>query len=246
MAFQDYTIVPEDGIVVIDGNVANNVLMSGIPAGVHAIVWNGLAGAGRIEYDQDPVTGVLPAPGSFSDAADYSDQTDQAEAIIFAKDNPVTYYSTIDGNVYEGSIYDLGQAIIISTPNPLQPPDTTASVPPIAESWQQLYWYSDAWVVSSFDPTFSLSEAKNTLNDAIETSAAEQATLQSRIYSPLQLVQAVDPSALDTADYFSVTLGDYQIYLDGEVASMQAEVNAATTTPSLYSFDPTVDGNPNP
>ena len=65
MAFTNYTIVPDDGTVVIDGNAAFGVSMAGIPATVHAIQWKGAQSSGIIEYKVDPGNGELPAPGSF-------------------------------------------------------------------------------------------------------------------------------------------------------------------------------------
>ena len=246
MAFTNYTIVPVDGVVVIDGQAAYGVNMAGIAADVHAIQWYGIRSSGVIEYVGDPITGQIPTPGSFTNSAIYSAQTDEAEAIIFAADNPVTYYSTVNDNIYAGNVYGLGAPIVISTPDPVQPPETTLTVPPTPETWETLYWYNNAWVVSSVDPTLSLVSAKAALIDDVNISAATAGTYQARAYSTVQLFDAADVSALATADYFSVTLGDYQTYLDGQVVSMTATVNAATTVPALYGFNPNVEPNPNP
>lgn len=246
MTITTYSIIPEDRVVVIDGQIAQNVDMSGIPPNVHAIQWDGLRGLGTIEYNVDPETGELPPPGSFVDAAQYATQVASAEAIIYAANHPVTYYSTINGNTYGGVVYNLGSAIVIYTPDTPQPPNTTTLVPGTPASYQALYWYDGAWVLSSFDPTLALSDAKNVLNTAVAVSATEQSVIQSRIYSPVQFSTAADVTALPTADYPGMSLGEYQTYLNGQVASLQATVNAATATTELYSFDPKVDGNPNP
>lgn len=246
MPFTNYTIVPSDGVVVIDGQAAQGVDMSGIAADVHAIQWYGLRGEGTIEYEIDSVTGELPPPGYFTDPDQFLAQTNEAEAIIYAANNPVTYYSTVDGNIHQGVSYNLGDPIVIDTPNTPQPPSTTTAIPPTPEVYQELYWYNDAWVISSCDPNLSLSEAQNLLGTAVETSAAEQGAHQARIYSPVQFATAPDVTALATADYAGMDLGEYQTYLDGQVSSLQATLNAATATSQLYSFDPTVDGNPNP
>lgn len=246
MAFTNYTIVPEDNVTVIDGVAALGVDMTGIAPDVHAIQWYGLRNSGTIEYKADPLTGELPTPGTFTDPNTYATQVTEAEAIIQAANNPAVYYSTVSGLIFQGVEYPLGASIVIYTPNPVQPANTTTEIPPTPEDFQQLYWYNDAWVVSSVDPSFSVSEAKNTLNDAVETSAASQGALQARIYSPLQLATSVDPGALPTADYSGMDLSEYQTYLDGQVATQQATVNAATTTSELYDFNPAVDGNPNP
>lgn len=247
MAFTNYTIVPEDGVVVIDGQAAQNVDMSGIPANIHAIQWYGLRGAGTIEYKANPVTGELPAPGSFTDINQYLAQTTSAELIIYAFNNPVTYYSTVEGNVYDGNTYALGAPIVINTPDTPQPPQTTTDVPGTPNpTYERLYWYNDAWVVSSVDPSLSLSEAKNVLNTSVARHGADAGRYQARIYSPVQLETAADISLLPTADYAGMDLGEYQTYLDGQVSALQGIVNAATSVTQLYTFNPRVDGNPNP
>jgi hypothetical protein len=244
MALTNYTIVPEDGVVVVDGQAAQGVSMAGIPANVHAIVWNGLAGSGQIQYKQNPSTGVLPVPGSFTNVNQYVAQTDEAEAIIYAANNPVTYYSTVDENIYAGNVYGLGDAIVIDTPDTPQPPETTLTTPPTPETWETLYWYNSAWTVSSVDPTLSLVNAKAFLITATQTSAGSLAAEQSRIYSAVQLFAAADVSALPTADYAGDTLGVYQTFLDGQVSAKTATINAATTVPQLYDVNPNLFGTP--
>ena len=239
-SFTNYTIVPQDGVVVLDGDSAFGVSMTGIPATVHAIQWKGAQSAGVIEYKVDPETGELPAPGSFTSAATYSAQTSEAQAIITAQQNPDIYYSTTDSNTFQGQTYSLGSEIVVATPSTPQPANTTTDVPPTPESFQQLYWYSNAWVISGFDPSLSLSAAKTFLNTAVETSSASQGQNQARIYSTAQLFAAANVSVLPTADYPGTDLGAYQILLDAEVASLEGTIAAATTTTSLYSFDPTV------
>lgn len=246
MAFTNYTIVPEDGVVVIDGQAAQNVSMAGIPPNVHAIQWYGLRGVGDIQYKVDPLTGILPAPGSFSNPNQYITQTSSAEAIIYAFNNPVTYYSTVNGNVVQGETYSLGSPIIVDTPNTPQPNDTTTLVPGTPEAFQSLYWYNDVWVLSSFDPNLSLPEAQNVLTVAVKSSAGSLGDEQARIYTPVQLFAAADVSLLPTADYAGMDLSEYQTYLDNQVNFKLAVINAATNTGQLYGFDPNIDGNPNP
>jgi len=163
MAFINYTIVPEDKVVVIDGKVANNVSMTGIPENVHAIQWYGVREQGTIEYDVDPVTGELPAPGSFTNPDDYSAQTTEAEAIIYAQENPVTYYSINPST--------LGQPIVVTTPGWPQPSNTTTLVPPAVTEGNSLYWYQDSWYVWTFDPSLPLPEAKSVMVNTTNTTA---------------------------------------------------------------------------
>jgi hypothetical protein len=241
MPYTNYTIIPSDGTVVIDGVAAFGVDMTGIPADVHAIQWYGLRSSGTIEYVVDPITGVLPPQGSFTDPTVYQTYTDEAEQLIYAANNPVTYYVTQNGLVYGDVTYGFGQAIVIDTPSPVQPTGTTADVPPTPQDFQTLYWYNDAWVISSFDPQLALADAQAFLVNVTKTSASEASAYQTRIYSPLQFSSEASPETLPTADYSGVDLGTYQAYLDGEVSATEALINAATTTEDLYGFNPAVD-----
>jgi len=245
MAFTDYTILPKFNTVIVDGETAAGVSMAGISPTVDNIIWLGLQTKGTICFEPNPVTGVLPAPGSFTNPNQYIAQVTEAQAIIFAANNPETYYSTANENVYEGVIYPIGTPIVIYTPDTPQPTETTTTVPPSPEAWELLYWYNSAWVVSSVDPTLTLAVAKSTLITEVNTSAAAAGADQARIYSPVQLFAAADVDTLATADYAGETLGTYQTFLDGQVFAKTATVNAATTVTQLYDFNPNVVSDPN-
>lgn len=252
MTFTNYTIVPVDEVVNIDGFSAHGVDMGGIPSDIHSITWNGLSGLGTIEYKANALTGILPPPQFFTDPEIYLTQVNEAQAIIEAANNPITYYSTIDNNVYEGTVYRQGAAIVIYTPNTPQPSNTTTEVPPTgvfppfvpSVTHQDLYWYNNAWVVSSVDPSLSLANAKAYLTKKVRISGAEKAALQAGIHSILTLVTSSDPGNLLTADYAPLTLSDYQNYLDGEISLKLAVITGATQVSDLYNFDPNVDPNP--
>lgn len=243
MAYTNYTIIPVDTLVIVDGEAATGVSMTGIPADVSVIQWYGASSAGTIEYLPDS-SGVIPAPGSFTDPTDYSTQVTEAEAIIYARNHPVAYYSTINGNVYNGVTYNLGDPIVIYTPATPQPANTTTAVPGTPAAYQTLYYYGGSWVISSVDPSQSLSDAKASLNKEISISAATCGNYQARLYSTYQLLTSGSLGTLPTADYSGYTLSSYQTYLDGEVSTMQTAVNGATTVPDLYTFDPTVNPTP--
>lgn len=243
MTYSTYTIIPEDDTVVLDGKVAFGVDMSTILPGIHAIQWYSIRGYGLIEPDPDPLTGDLAVSTEYTDYSLFQDQIDEAEAIIFAYENPQIFHSTSDTNLYQGIVYDLGQEIVVSTPNTPQPDFTTSLVPPTPEVFQELYWYEDTWVLSGFDPSLTLSAAQNFLEAASKTSAATEVNDQSRVYSTVQLVSAVDITALLSADYPTVNLGDYQTYIDALLAAKILEINNATTTVSLYGFDPNISGD---
>ena len=188
MAF--YTLVPEDSIAVVNGEVAEGVDFTGIDPTIHAVQWYDVVG--NIEYVFDPITGEKLPNEQITDIATFQSYITDAEEIIFAQNNPVTYYVISNEIVYGGETYFFGEAVIISTPNPVQPDFTTAIVPPTPQSWQELFWYDDAWVISSVNPDLPLAEAQSFLITAAQTSAAEQGNNEARIYSASQLFSAAD------------------------------------------------------
>jgi hypothetical protein len=165
MAFTNYTIVPVDSVVVIDGVAYNSVDMSGIPDTVHAIQWNGVTGAGSIEYKQLP-DGTLPAPGSFSDPADYYNQT---EACV----DPLVCYATSSSSVYAGQTYFIGQQLAIRQyPQPAIPAGFTAVAPSAQTlSYTSLFWNGSVFVWSLFDPTGTLADGRSTSIDYVNSDA---------------------------------------------------------------------------
>jgi hypothetical protein len=238
-----YTLVPPDNLVLINGNAANGVDFSGMNPGIHCIHWYDTVG--EIEYVYDFVTNTKQPNERISSVAPYQSYIDQGQAIINAAQNPVTYYSTVANNTYGGLVYPLGSPIVIDTPNPTQPPSSTSQIPPTPEDFQDLYWYAGAWVISSVDPSLSLSQAKSSLITDAQTSGATNIDEQARIYSMLQLATEGAPLTLPTADYYGVNLGDYQTYIDGEITDFTNQVNACTTVPQLYNLNPQVNSNPN-
>jgi hypothetical protein len=166
MAFTNYVIVPEDGTVVIDGQVTQNVSMVGIPADVHAIVWNGVNNLGQIQYKQDPITGILPAPGSFTNPDDYYNQT---RACL----DPLVCYSTSNESVYKGLTFAIGsQLTIYQWPNPAVPSGFTSTQPPAQSlSYTSLFWFNSVFVWSLFDPSQPLAEGKSVSIDWVNSTA---------------------------------------------------------------------------
>lgn len=236
------TLVPEDNLIVIDGEVANDVNFSGINPTIHSVSWYDTQGV--IEYNGNPITGEKPLNEIITELTPFQSYVTEAQNILYAQNNPVTYYSTSSALSYGDGVYGLGDAVVVTAVGWPQPAQTTAKVPTTPEEWQSLYWYNNNWVVSSFNPTLSLAQAQQYLNLQIQISAAAAGADQARIYSPVQLFDAASVSDLPSADFFSVTLGQYQSYLDSEVASLTAQVNAATTTLQLYGFNPTVNPQP--
>lgn len=238
MSYTFYSIVPSAQSVTIDGQVANNVSMTGIPLNVNAIQWNGVAGVGTIEYVFDPLTNTLPPPGQFTDPTIYDAQIIQAEAIIDAYQNPVDYYFT-EPTFYEGTQWQTGYLYVSIEVGHPAPPNTTTVVPPaLIPVGQTLYWYDGAWVVSSFNPNLALPAAKTSLIHTVNTNAAEAVNAEVALYSTVQQIEAPSVGALDTLTYPGTTIGDYQTYVDGLTAAATATINAATSTSDLYSFNP--------
>lgn len=235
-------MIPVDGTVVIDGIAAFGVNFSGIDPTIHAIAWYGVLG--EVEYVYNPLTREKPPNLQITSIAPYQDYVNQANEIIYAAQNPEIYYSTISDYAWQGNEFPLGSEIVVSTPNTPQPPNTTVNVPPTCETYQRLYWYGSAWVCSSIDPSLPLVTAKQDLITQMESEAAFHVNVQARIYSSLQLIEAADPGALLCADYPSYTLDAYQTSMNTQVANLTTVVNAATTAPQLYGFDPRINGNP--
>jgi hypothetical protein len=237
MPFTNYSIIPSGTLVVLDGVSAFGVDMTGIPLNVSAIQWYGLRNEGVIEYAVDPLTGVLPNPGSFVDPLDYEIQTTEAEAIIEAISNPVIYYFT-SPTYYAGRNFFVGEGYTSTEVGHPAPPNTTTDVPPVAATGQTLYWYDGAWVTASFNPNLTLAAAKTSLIQTVTQDGAAAVNAELGLYSPVQQISAPDINALDTATYPGTTIGEFQTYVNDLVASSTAAINAATTTEDLYPLNP--------
>lgn len=236
------TLVPVDELILIDGEVANNVNFSGIDPTIHAISWYDTQGV--VEYKGNPITGARPQNQLIDDLTPYQSFVTQAQSIIYAQNNPVTYYSTTGALVYGDGVYGLGAPVVVTAVGWPQPAQTTSKVPGTPEPWETLYWFGNNWILSSFDPSLSLPQAQAYLLQLVKVSAAQASAAQASIYSIVELFNAPSVSDLPTADYPGVTLGQYQTYLDGEVASKEAILNNAATTVDLYSFNPAVNAEP--
>lgn len=238
MAFTNYTIVPTDLAVVLDGVYYDPVDMTGIPADVHAIQWFGARSEGSIEYKVNPVTGVLPDPGTFTDPADYYNQTQACE-------DPLVVYALADNTTYGTQTYSAGQELIIyQWPHPPVPTGFTevqplGSLPP-QSTWQ---WDGSSWIASPFPITYNLSEAQEYLTAQVNLNASSLVNSQLRNYSIPQLLTAPDINALLTVDSVSSaypTLGQYRTALDAIVSPKLSDISAATAVEDLYTFDPSV------
>lgn len=244
-------LIPDDGVAVIDDVATFGMDYTGLDLSIHAIHWNNTQGV--IQYKANSVTGEAPANTFFSDLTPYQSYVTAAQAKINAEQNPVSYYATQDGVVVGDITYFKGDEIIqteVGWPPPAL--NTTLLVPPVVTSaeafnlGQRLYWTGSIWTLSFFDINLTLTQAKAQLILKTETAAANNMDNQTRHISILNLLTAADPTILNIADYAGFTLGQYQTYLDGEVASKVGVINAATAVADLYSYDPRIDEDPNP
>jgi len=165
MTFTRYSIIPTDRAVVLDGKGYAKVGMDGIPSDVHAIQWYGAENRGTIEYKMLP-DGTFPVPGSFTDPADYYNQT---QACL----EPLVCYSTSDDSIYGNEYYSIGKELVIyEWPNPAVPFGFTPTQPPDQTlSYTSLFWFDSNFIWSLFDPSQPLAEDKSVSIDWVNTAA---------------------------------------------------------------------------
>lgn len=157
------TIIPVDKTVVLDGQAAAGVDMSGVDITIHAIQFNTVLQKGTVEFKTDPVTGETPYPEDITSIAPWQAQVDEATEIIYCQKNPKTFYSTVS---------PVGSPVVVTAKGWPQPPNTTTEVPPAQPTSNTvLYWSGTSFVWSAFPYTDSLEEAKSYIGDAINASA---------------------------------------------------------------------------
>lgn len=237
------SIMVPDEVVVIDREIVSNVSMAGIPPNYHNIQW--YETEGWIEYVWNPLDDGPKTPNTpITDLAPFMTQITYAQECITLRENPQFYYATQDA-VFSGDIeYGFGVAIPVEVPDWIPPANSTPLVPPTPESFQELYWSGTEWVLSAFPIGLTLPAAQANLITQIQTNGAEAVNYQARIYSTLQLLTETNPGDLLTADYPSMTLDEYQTYINGQVSAKIAEVEAATTVAQLYPYNPEVNPTP--
>jgi len=149
------------------------------------------------------------------------------------------YYSTVPIVNSLGVETSPAGTEIPTSPGTVLPATITTLTPPAPPTQgQTLYFYGGAWVVSSFDPSLTLPDAKTSLINTVRSYSASAVDTEVGLYSAVQLINAPSVSALETKTYQPATLGEYQTYTDGLTASATATINAATSTTALYSFNP--------
>jgi hypothetical protein len=236
------SMIPEDGTVVIDGFSASDIDFTGIDPTIHSIQWYGDIGEVEYKYEFTP-GGVKPLNATINNLSPYQSYVAEAEQIIYAYRNPIIVYSTSDSASFEGLTYDTGMPIVITTPNTPPPTQSTYLVPPTPEDFQKLYWDGNAWVLSAFPITLSLADAQENLTLQVQENAATNSNYQARIHSFLSLLNSSDAGLLPSADY-ALTLAQYEADQQAKVTAAVAQINAATQTSQLYSFDPHIEAEP--
>ena len=206
-------------VINYNGDVIGNLIVEVVPVGDDIAVnsdfyWTPCAD-GTVAYfsyvDLDGVTVLFPSP---------------------------VYYSTTNNNLFPPAPrpYSLGQRIVPVEGYPLS--NYTDTTPPVPQQGQTLYFYSGAWVVSSFDPSLTLPAAKTSLISTVTQNGATAVNNELGLYSNVQQIEAGNVLTLDALSYPGTTIGEYQTYVDGLVASSTATINAASSTTALYSFNP--------
>ena len=244
-----YTLVPSDSLLLIDGVAAFGVDYTGIDPTIHAIQWYNTTG--WIEFIGNPVTQTKPQNQSITSITPYQSYITNAEGIIDAANNPVTFYALADGTIYNGVTYNEGQALVINTyPLPTTPPTGFTDVAPLGGSSAYDYpqWNGTAWIQAPFPIAYNLTQAQTFLTSLVNANASALVNAQVRNYSSPQLFAAASVDALLPADSVSnlyPTVGDYQTAVTAEIAAQLAFISAAVTVNQLYTFDPTVVEPPN-
>jgi hypothetical protein len=232
------SMIPPDGTVVIDGEAAHNVNFSSIDPSIAAIQW--MDTYGWLEYNTDWATEYKPPNQRITSLDDYMAPVAEAQQIIFLQNNPILYFSTVNGLLYGDNSYALGQEIEITHPSTPQPPNTTTQVPPTPEDFQTLYWYNNVWVISSVNPALDLVSAKQALITEAQQSGAINVNMQASAYSFLQLATDGNPGILPCTGSPSTTLQEYQDLMTQRVDAKVTAINNATSVPALYGVDPTI------
>lgn len=157
------TIVPEDGVVVIGGVPANGVDMSLVDPEIHAIQFNEEMSKGWVEFKPSAETGLLPPQEEIANVDPWQPQIQEANEIIYCRNNPKTFYSTMP---------PVGSPILVSSKGWPQPPNSTEETPPEKPSDNsELYWKDGGFVWSTFPVDLTLAEAKTYMKDAVSKAA---------------------------------------------------------------------------
>jgi len=157
------TIVPVDQVVVISGVAASGVDMTSVAPAIHALQFNTELGRGTVEFKADPETGTIHPLEQITSVDPWQQQIIEAEQIIFCKQNPETFYSTVT---------PVGRPTMVSEKGWPQPANTTKVPPPSQPSTNTvLYWDSTEFVWSVFPVDIPLAEAQEYVTNLVNSEA---------------------------------------------------------------------------
>jgi len=147
------TIVPTDGIVILDSSVASGVDMTSVDPEIHAVQFNTESSYGAIEYKANSVTGITPQAVLITSIEPWERVIGDAEEIIFCKKNPKVFYSIIP---------PVGRKITVTERGWPQPSNSTEKSPtPQPNLDTTLYWNGFDFEWSVFPIDLPLSDAQN-------------------------------------------------------------------------------------
>lgn len=143
---------PKQKLVFIGDDCVKDVDFSSISKDVDSVEFDQTRGLGvvaRVVADEL----VLEDLESFED---YEVILNQALLALEARNNPKTYYSTVDKPELK-----LGAPVVVTSVGWPQPADTTEEVPSSKpDEYSELYWTGQHFIWSCFSPSLKLSEAK--------------------------------------------------------------------------------------
>lgn len=241
---------PVDQLILIDGQTAYGINFSGIDPTIASVQWFDVTGF--ICFEGDLVAGTHPPNQTISDLTQFQSYITQAENIIFAANNPVTYWALEDNTIYDEGVYNAGDPLEIGTyPPPTAPPPGFTDIQPIGSSAAYTTWQLDTdtntWIASSYPITLDLAGAKDYLTKLVQANASALINNQLSSYDAAQIAVAADPELLEPrykAINLYPTIGDYRAAVAVETAPLFADITAATAKNQLYLFDPTVNEPP--
>jgi len=139
----------------------------------------------------------------------------------------LVYFSTVDNQIYLQTNYAIGQSIPISSGFPIS--NVTTEAPPFSYEYENstLYYYNGSWVISSFDPSLSLAEAKLSVKKNLINPQAYNQLVSTDWYSIRQL---------ENATPIPVEYLNWRQTIRDEANAKVSTVNALTTTAELNTY----------
>ena len=162
--------------VILDGDTVEGVSMVGVNPSIQTVQFNTYSNSGVVGFLKN-ASGQIPPAEQIKSVAPWQTQIDAAAQIIYYRENPKTFYSTVD---------PVGQPVLSTVAGWPQPPNTTSKVPPAQPTPNTvLYWSGtetvetsspivesvSEFVWSAFPYAYTLEQAKSYIVDAINSFA---------------------------------------------------------------------------